>query len=93
MVQYWQAFDAVEPINGEDERHAYLCHMLDHLLAALVNQNLTKQDWSKRYKPRPPEQFMPRASQFKKPSKKTNLLSQLKDYGNHYQSIQRRANT
>lgn len=96
-VQFWEEYDRVEPTGIADERHAYLCHLLDNILAALLNQHLTKENWSKRYKPRPPNEFMPAGSRPAKKEKKASLSQQLNEYasvisGHYNQPVQRGSN-
>jgi len=82
-VRFWTEYDKLEPVKNEDEKYAYLCHLLDSIIAVIANQNLSKEDWNKRYRPRSPDEFMPgggdKKARREKPAK-GKLRQQLDEY-------------
>ena len=70
----WVAYDAVEPIGCEWERHASVMAMLETLQAATLNPHLGKED---RMKPRGAEEFLPPGFVGKSKPKKVGLKKQL----------------
>ena len=76
VIAFWEAFDAIEPIGCEWERWASLMSMVESVFAAILNQNLQKQD---RITPRNPEQFLPREMRSKK-VRKASLAQQLEAF-------------
>lgn len=75
VINQWLAYDAVEPIECDWERHAGMMTMLEAIYAATINPHLEKND---RVKPRKFEDFLPAGFQRapKRPRKLT-LAQQL----------------
>lgn len=75
MLDQWAAYDAVEPIGCEWERHAGLLAMLEAVYAATINPHLEKND---RVKPRASQEFLPVGfRQAPKKPRKLTLAQQL----------------
>lgn len=74
VLALWEAYDAIEPIGCEWERHASVMAMLDAIIAAIVNPNLEKKD---RLQPRLPSEFMPREMTNEPKKSKPKLKHQL----------------
>lgn len=56
VLDQWLAFDAVEPIGCEWERHACVMAMLEAVQAAAINPHLKRED---QMQPRRPQDFLP----------------------------------
>ena len=67
----WEAFDRVEPIGCEWERHASVMAMLETVYAATINPHLEQSD---RIKPRPPQEFLPSGFTGEKPKRRRATL-------------------
>lgn len=70
----WLAYDSVEPVGCEWERHSSVMGMLEALQAAAINPHLAQED---RMKPRGPEAFLPQGFSEKKKPRKVGLRKQL----------------
>lgn len=75
VLDQWLAYDAVEPVGCDWERHASVMAMMEVTYAAIINPNLEKTD---RIKPRKPEEFLPSGfRQAPKRPRKLTLAQQL----------------
>lgn len=75
MLNQWLAFDAVEPIACDWERHASMMAMLEAIQAATINPHLDVKD---RIRSRSAEEFLPVGfRQAPKRAKKLTLAQQL----------------
>jgi hypothetical protein len=83
----WLAYDSIEPVGCEWERHAGVMAMLDAIQACLINPNVDKQH---RVKPRSMQEFLPPKfyEKAKPVAKKKTLRQQLavlaKAFGGNY---------
>lgn len=77
----WLAYDRVEPVGCDWERHASLMGMLEVLQAAMLNPHLDKND---RMKPRGPDAFLPAGFLEQRPKASANLAKQLEVFSAAY---------
>lgn len=78
VLACWEAYDTIEPIGCDWERHASVMAMLEAVYAACINPHLGKD--AKPVKPRGPQAFLPDGFA-DKPKRKPRLIDQLALFG------------
>jgi hypothetical protein len=59
VLTLWEAFDQLEPLGGEYQRHATQMETLDAIFALLLNERVPKNRKDLIYKPRPRKSYFP----------------------------------